>query len=104
VDKDCTKEQLINSFDNSVTYVDHFIDTVIDQVRDKKAIVFYAADHGESINEFEHLHGAQDGATGAVPRTNDGVDVGQVSGRPGESEDVCPSEERGGYEGSASSR
>lgn len=48
---------MINSYDNSITYVDHFIDTVIDQVRDKKAIVFYAADHGESINEREHLHG-----------------------------------------------
>lgn len=57
VDKDCTKEQLINSYDNSVMYVDHFIESVIDQVRDKKAIVFYAADHGESINDFEHLHG-----------------------------------------------
>ncbi len=42
---------MINSYDNSVTYVDHFISSVIDQVRDKKAIVFYAADHGESINE-----------------------------------------------------
>ena len=31
VDKDCTKEQLINSYDNSVLYVDHFIDSVIDQ-------------------------------------------------------------------------
>jgi KDO II ethanolaminephosphotransferase len=30
---------------------------VIDKLRDKKAIVFYAADHGESINEKEHLHG-----------------------------------------------
>ncbi|MFP1462002.1 sulfatase-like hydrolase/transferase [Escherichia coli] len=48
---------MINSYDNSVTYVDHFISSVIDQVRDKKAIVFYAADHGESINEREHLHG-----------------------------------------------
>ena len=57
VDNKCSKEELINSFDNSVTYVDHFIDSVIDQVRDKKAIVFYAADHGESINEKEHLHG-----------------------------------------------
>ncbi|ROP56297.1 phosphatidylethanolamine:Kdo2-lipid A phosphoethanolamine transferase [Enterobacter sp. BIGb0383] len=57
VDGKCTKEQLINSFDNSVTYVDHFITSVFDQLRDKKAIVFYAADHGESINEKEHLHG-----------------------------------------------
>lgn len=57
VDSKCTKEQLINSFDNSVSYVDHFITSVFDQLRDKKAIVFYAADHGESINEKEHLHG-----------------------------------------------
>ena len=57
VDDKCTKAEMINSFDNSVTYVDYFIDSVIDQLRDKKAIVFYAADHGESINEKEHLHG-----------------------------------------------
>ncbi|WLI78080.1 kdo(2)-lipid A phosphoethanolamine 7''-transferase [Kosakonia sp. H02] len=57
VDRKCTKEEMINSFDNSVTYVDHFIDSVIDQMRDRKAIIFYAADHGESINEQEHLHG-----------------------------------------------
>ncbi|WP_410750126.1 kdo(2)-lipid A phosphoethanolamine 7''-transferase [Citrobacter sp. U14242] len=57
VDSGCSKAQMINSFDNSVTYVDHFITKVFDQMRDKKAIVFYAADHGESINEREHLHG-----------------------------------------------
>ncbi|TDT51641.1 KDO II ethanolaminephosphotransferase [Enterobacter sp. AG5470] len=53
----CSKEELINSYDNSVTYVDSFIDTVIDKLRDRKAIIFYAADHGESINDKEHLHG-----------------------------------------------
>lgn len=57
VDSGCTKAQMINSYDNSATYVDHFITSVFDQLRDKKAIVFYAADHGESINEREHLHG-----------------------------------------------
>ncbi|EID2494218.1 kdo(2)-lipid A phosphoethanolamine 7''-transferase [Salmonella enterica] len=57
VDSGCTKAQMINSYDNSVAYVDHFITSVFDQLRDKKAIVFYAADHGESINEREHLHG-----------------------------------------------
>ncbi|CCU24463.1 membrane-associated sulfatase [Salmonella enterica subsp. enterica serovar Agona str. 57.A.08] len=56
-DSGCTKAQMIKSYDNSVTYVDHFITSVFDQLRDKKAIVFYAADHGESINEREHLHG-----------------------------------------------
>src|SRR5471030_2974701 len=29
----------------------------MDQLRDKKALVFYAADHGESIDENSHLHG-----------------------------------------------
>ncbi|SEK87087.1 KDO II ethanolaminephosphotransferase [Kosakonia sacchari] len=57
VDDKCSKAELVNSFDNSVSYVDHFIDSVIDKMRDRKAIIFYAADHGESINEKEHLHG-----------------------------------------------
>ncbi|WP_447883280.1 kdo(2)-lipid A phosphoethanolamine 7''-transferase [Serratia fonticola] len=57
VDEFCSKERLINAYDNSVLYTDTFIDSVIDQVRDKKAIVFYAADHGESIGENSHLHG-----------------------------------------------
>lgn len=57
VDQACSKAQLINAFDNSVLYTDSFIDNVIDQVRDKKALVFYAADHGESIDENYHLHG-----------------------------------------------
>lgn len=53
----CTKAELINAFDNSVLYTDTFIDSVIDQLRDKKALVFYASDHGESIDENSHLHG-----------------------------------------------
>ncbi|MBY7217721.1 kdo(2)-lipid A phosphoethanolamine 7''-transferase [Escherichia marmotae] len=57
IDRKCPRAPMINSYDNSITYVDHFIDSVIDRFRDKKAIVFYAADHGESINEREHLHG-----------------------------------------------
>lgn len=57
INKNCSKQELINAYDNSVLYVDTFISRVLDQLRDKKAIVFYAADHGESINEQEHLHG-----------------------------------------------
>ncbi len=33
------------------------LDSVLEQLRDKKAIVFYAADHSESISENIHLHG-----------------------------------------------
>ncbi len=58
VDSGCTKAQMINSVLQLGDRCWHqFISSVIDQVRDKKAIVFYAADHGESINEREHLHG-----------------------------------------------
>ncbi|KER02334.1 kdo(2)-lipid A phosphoethanolamine 7''-transferase [Photorhabdus temperata] len=57
VDDDCSKEQLINAFDNSILYTDYFIKNVIDQVRDKKALVFYTSDHGESIDDDSHLHG-----------------------------------------------
>ena len=56
IDRSCTKAQLINSFDNSVLYVDTFIANVIDQMRDKNALVFYAADHGESISNNAHFH------------------------------------------------
>lgn len=57
VDASCTREQLINSFDNSVLYTDAVIEQVISQMRDKKALVFYSSDHGESIDENSHLHG-----------------------------------------------
>ena len=57
VDDKCSKEMLINAFDNSVLYTDTVLDKVFDQLRDKKAIVFYASDHGESISENMHLHG-----------------------------------------------
>lgn len=57
VDDTCSKEMLINAFDNSVLYTDTVLDSVFDQLRDKKAIVFYASDHGESISDNMHLHG-----------------------------------------------
>lgn len=57
VDETCSKAQLINAYDNSILYVDTMLDSVLDQLRDKKAIVFYAADHGESISDNMHLHG-----------------------------------------------
>lgn len=57
IDKQCTGEQLINAYDNSILYTDAFIKKVYDSVRDKKAIVFYASDHGESISESKRLHG-----------------------------------------------
>lgn len=57
IDSKCTLDAQINSFDNSVRYVDLFLSKIFDQLRDKKAIVFYAADHGESIKKNTHFHG-----------------------------------------------
>lgn len=78
VDDFCSKQQLINAFDNSVLCIDSFIVEVIDQVRDKKAVVFYSSDHGESIGENSHLHGTRNGAARAVPGADDSVGVGHV--------------------------
>lgn len=56
IDDSCTKQQLINSFDNSVLYIDHMLKNVFDKLRDKNALVFYVPDHGESIDENHHFH------------------------------------------------
>lgn len=56
IDDACNKQQLVNAFDNSVLYIDTFLKNVIDQVRDRKAIIFYSADHGESIDDNMHFH------------------------------------------------
>lgn len=52
----CSMPELINGYDNTVLSMDDFMKQVFDQVRNKKAIVFYAADHGESLTETEHFH------------------------------------------------
>jgi KDO II ethanolaminephosphotransferase len=56
IDDACSREQLINSFDNSVLFVDHVLTRIFDQLRDKNALVFYVSDHGESIDENNHFH------------------------------------------------
>lgn len=56
IDDTCTKQQLVNSFDNSVLYIDHMLKNVFDKLRDKNALVFYVPDHGESIDENQHFH------------------------------------------------
>lgn len=56
IDDSCSKQQLVNSFDNSVLYIDHMLKNVFDKLRDKNALVFYVPDHGESIDENHHFH------------------------------------------------
>lgn len=49
--KACTLEEVINSYDNSIAYTDYFIHQVIERLREKKAMVWYVSDHGESLGE-----------------------------------------------------
>ncbi|MCC8145775.1 MAG: phosphoethanolamine transferase, partial [Bacteroidales bacterium] len=44
-------EEMINSYDNTILYTDYFISKVINELKDKNAIVFYLSDHGEALGE-----------------------------------------------------
>ncbi|MDR2902502.1 MAG: phosphoethanolamine--lipid A transferase [Lactobacillales bacterium] len=57
----CTQEEIINTYDNTILYTDHFISSVIDIVKkypQHEAGVWYVSDHGESLGENNiYLHG-----------------------------------------------
>ena len=57
IDSNCNKEQLLNSYDNTILYTDYLLSSLIDELRDKKALLVYASDHGESIEDNMHFHG-----------------------------------------------
>ena len=46
-----TPEQVINSYDNTVRYMDLFVDSVIGSLEHEQAIVLYQSDHGEALGE-----------------------------------------------------
>lgn len=56
LDGACSKEQLINSYDNSILYTDTFLHGLMKSLADKKALLIYTSDHGESIDENRHFH------------------------------------------------
>jgi len=52
-------EAIGNAYDNTVLYLDKFIDALATKLNDKNAIVIYVSDHGESLGENGvFLHGA----------------------------------------------
>ncbi len=51
VQKDCAREHVINSYDNTILYADWFAGEVIARLKDRDAIVIFASDHGESLGE-----------------------------------------------------
>lgn len=40
-----------NAYDNTILATDAFIESIIDLVRDKNAVIIYSSDHGESLGE-----------------------------------------------------
>jgi lipid A ethanolaminephosphotransferase len=61
---DCTAEEIVNAYDNTIAYTDHFLAEVIDLLNAQDRVVpamYYVSDHGESLGEGGlYLHGAPD--------------------------------------------
>ncbi|MGR9085653.1 MAG: phosphoethanolamine transferase [Gammaproteobacteria bacterium] len=56
----CPHDALINSYDNTIVFTDHFLAQVIDALRDKNALMVYVSDHGEYLGERgRFLHGQE---------------------------------------------
>jgi lipid A ethanolaminephosphotransferase len=61
--KDCSKEEIDNSYDNAILYTDYFLSKVIDLLKkhddDRATAMLYVSDHGESLGEHGiYLHSA----------------------------------------------
>jgi lipid A ethanolaminephosphotransferase len=59
--QNCTQEQVINAYDNTILYADYIISSVIDMLKkhpEYEAGLIYVSDHGESLGENNvYLHG-----------------------------------------------
>ncbi|HEY0892527.1 MAG TPA: phosphoethanolamine--lipid A transferase, partial [Cellvibrio sp.] len=60
--QNCTKEEVVNAFDNTIHYTDYFLNKTIEWLKTKNAeyntSLIYLSDHGESLGENGlYLHG-----------------------------------------------
>lgn len=60
--QDCSRDELVNAYDNSITYTDHFLASTIRWLKARSdradTALVYVADHGESLGENNlYLHG-----------------------------------------------
>lgn len=59
--QDCSQEQIINTYDNTIAYTDYVINETIEILKKHKDFIsgmFYVSDHGESLGENNiYLHG-----------------------------------------------
>jgi KDO II ethanolaminephosphotransferase len=56
VDGSCSKQSMVNSYDNSILYTDAFLKNLMTSLANKKAVLIYTSDHGETIEENRHFH------------------------------------------------
>ena len=57
-----TIESIVNSYDNTIRYMDYFVDSIISTLENRNAIVIYQSDHGEALGEngaFLHANDAE---------------------------------------------
>lgn len=59
--QDCPREQVVNAYDNTILYTDHFLSSVIDWLKTQEKTtapaMMYVSDHGESLGENNlYLH------------------------------------------------
>ena len=60
--QECSNEELINSYDNTIIYTDHFLSSIINYLKQHDnsydTFMMYVSDHGESLGENGvYLHG-----------------------------------------------
>lgn len=59
--QECSEQELINAYDNTILYTDYFLSQVIEQLKknaDIPSVMIYISDHGESLGEYGlYLHG-----------------------------------------------
>lgn len=58
----CSRESIVNSYDNTLLYTDHVLASLIDTLRSNQdnidTAMIYLSDHGESLGEYNlYLHG-----------------------------------------------
>lgn len=58
----CSNQELVNTYDNGIIYLDQFLDKIITKLEQNdtwKSALYYVSDHGESLGENGlYLHGA----------------------------------------------
>ncbi|HEB81535.1 MAG TPA: phosphoethanolamine--lipid A transferase [Gammaproteobacteria bacterium] len=60
--QDCSQEEVVNAYDNTIAYTDYFLSQLIDFLKTREDSIspamIYVSDHGESLGEYGvYLHG-----------------------------------------------